>query len=180
MSASSHKIRKEDETDAARLRSAFVPHRRIPYTGIDEKTGEVLPSLTKQSFVEECDINNILKQQAQTGVMRHLNERAEQGMYVDLPEPMEFQDAFAAVQAAQDAFATLPSQLRSRFQNAPEQFLAFMADPANQDEIIKLGLAKDLRPIPGPNPDVPNQVEPKGSPEAAKGQPGGAGDPPRA
>lgn len=138
------------------LRSFYRPHKRVVYTGelVNHRTGEVFtpPSRTKQSFVQECDINNIIKSFKVTGQIRHMNERAAQGVYADLPDPIEFQDALHAVKEAQASFATLPAAVRSRFQNDPQSFLSFMADPANQDEIIKMGLATDTRPPPTPEP----------------------------
>lgn len=146
---------------ATKLRSFYRPHQRVyAPVGIEKydlKTGEVKieiePSRTKQSFVEECDINNILKQYQKTGQIRHITAQAEKGQYVDLPEPIDFQESLNTVMRAEEAFATLPAKLRNRFGNDPSEFLEFMGDPANQDEIIKLGLAKDLRV---PDPAAPN------------------------
>lgn len=155
-------------------RSFYVPHDREAtwYTGDveDPITGEVThpPSMTKQSFVAECDINNIIKQYRLTGQVRHISAKAAQGTYEDLPDPMEFQDALNVVIQSEEAFATLPSHVRDRFGNDPEQFLQFMANPSNQDEIIKLGLGKDNRPPkeappPSPTPQTPPTGEKTGS-----------------
>ena len=43
---------------------------------------DVEPSMTKQSFVDECDINTILQQFAKTGQISHINEK--QPRYVDM------------------------------------------------------------------------------------------------
>lgn len=141
--------------------SFYRPHdrRKTAYTGelVDHKTGELFspPSRTKQSFAAECDINNILVQFKQTGVFRHISAKAAQGSYQDLPDPIDFQESLELVLAAERSFETLPSKVRERFQNNPGEFLKFMADPANQDEAIKLGLATDSRPqdAPPPEPD---------------------------
>lgn len=142
-----------------KLRSFYVPHERVQYTGelYDENTGEyfIPERRVKQSFKDECDINNIIKSYSQTGQIRHINAKAAQGTYEDLPEPMDLQEALNTVRDANTAFASLPSQVRDRFQNDPGQFLAFMQDPANQDEMIKLGLAKDTRPPAAPPADPP-------------------------
>lgn len=138
--------------------SFYRPHDRAATwsTGelVDPKTGEVFTpeSRTKQSFVAECDINNILKQYKLSGQIRHMNAKAAQGAYTDLPDPTEFQDSMNLVIAAEQSFATLPAHVRSRFGNDPTSFLAFMADPANQDEAIRLGLATDTRPPPAEPP----------------------------
>lgn len=134
--------------------SFYRPHDRAAtaYTGelVNHLTGQVFtpPSLTKQEFANECDINNILADYKMTGQIRHINEKAAQGMYADLPVAQDFQEALNLVMDAERSFASLPSHVRSRFGNNPEQFLAFLQDPANQDEAIKLGLATDNRPPP--------------------------------
>lgn len=136
----------------------YRPHKRIYFdnTQVNSKTGEIeqIPSMTKQSFVAECDINNILKQYSTTGVIKHISERAAQGQYMDLPDEVDFQQSLEIVRQAQEAFATLPSSVRSRFENSPAEFLQFLSDPANKDEIVRLGLAK-----PAPVEPPPQKVE---------------------
>ena len=134
----------------------FRPHAPVNWTGeiLDRKTGELVkePSMTKQEFMAECDINNIIKSYSVTGVIAHINEKASQGAYVDLPDPIDFQQGLAMVEAAQASFATLPSSVRNRFDNDPTKFLEFMSDPDNQEEAIRMGLATDNRPPPPETP----------------------------
>ena len=42
-----------------------------------------LPSLTKQSFKDECNINNIMSKYMKDGLIGHVNKH--QGRYDDLP-----------------------------------------------------------------------------------------------
>lgn len=160
----------------------YQPHAPVTFDNrvLDMKTGEysTLPTRTKQEFVAECDINNILKQYKATGMIQHIRANAAQGAYVDLPEPQEFQDSLHVVEQAKDAFATLPSKVRNRFGNDPVQFLEFVADPSNQDELISLGLATDNRPpkseapgstpAPAKEPMVPSDRSKPGA-EGSKG-----------
>lgn len=137
-------------------RDFYRPHKRV-YQALDlvnHKTGEVYTPArrVKQSFVAECDINNILKHYSTTGQVRHMSAKAAMGAYQDLPDSMDYQEALHTVRDSQASFATLPSQVRDRFGNDPSQFLEFMSNPANQDEIIKLGLAMDKRPKQEPPP----------------------------
>lgn len=151
--------------------SFYRPHARVQYTGelVNHKTGELFKPLvrTKQQFVEQCDINNIVKQFTKTGQFSHLSANLANGRYAELPDPIEFQDSMNLVIQAENAFASLPSKVRSRFGNDPSEFLAFMSDPANQDEAIKMGLATDNRPPPAP----PEGAE-KRSPEPTGGDGG--------
>ncbi|WNK13391.1 MAG: internal scaffolding protein [Microvirus sp.] len=123
----------------------FTPHSRAgDYTGelVNHRTGEVYtpPSRTKQEHVAECDINNIIRDFKVSGQIAHM--QARQGLYVDLPDPTEFQDSLHLVAQAAAAFAALPSAVRNRFENDAARFLDFMSDPANKVEIQKMGLAK--------------------------------------
>lgn len=149
--------KKPSSTEVARAFSFYRPHdrRATAYTGelLNPTTGELFkpPARTKQSFKAECDINTILKQYRVTGQIQHISAQAAKGAYRDLPDDVDFQSALNTVIRAEEAFASLPSKTRDRFNNDPELFLAFMADPSNQDEIIKMGLATDNRP-PSPPP----------------------------
>lgn len=133
--------------------------RSTDYDGrlVDPHTGEVTypPSMTKQAHKDECDINHIMKQYQATGIMTHLNQRAAQGQYMDLPDPLDFQESLHMVRIAQEAFASLPSTLRNRFDNDPAQFLDFVQNPANADELVELGLAKRRDQAPAKAPDEP-------------------------
>lgn len=149
------------------MRSFYVPHDRVPFANelVDPESGEITypPSRTKQAHVAECDINNILKQYKLTGQIRHISAKAAQGSYQDLPDPQDFQDSMNLILQAEHAFSTLPAHVRARFGNDPAQFLGFMGDPANADEMVKLGLATAPPPPPAPSPPHPT-----GEPPAAK------------
>lgn len=159
-------------TTPKKLYGFYRPHRANPEDGrmVDHKTGEITypPSRTKQSFIPECDINNIVKSYRLTGQINHMRSNAAQGVYEDLPDPLDFQQSLNIMQEARDSFDSLPAQVRKRFDYDPGQFLAFMSDPKNQDEIIKMGLAVDTRPplapllAPEPAPQAP--PEPKNTP----------------
>jgi phage internal scaffolding protein len=118
----------------------------------DLNTGELvaMPSMTKQSFKDECDINNIVRDftPQYMAELTMLNQQA--GLYQDLPDTIDYQMSLEALRATDAAFASLPAKIRARFDNDPAAFLAFFNDPANQDEAIKLGLALDTRPPPPP------------------------------
>lgn len=135
--------------------SFYRPHKRVQYTGelVNPVTGEIYKPerRVKQSFVAECDINTILKEYSVTGQLKHISAKAAQGAYMDLPDNLDFQQSLEIVKAAEVAFAGLPSKTRDRFANDPARFLAFMSDPENQAEAIKLGLATQ-RPAEDQNP----------------------------
>lgn len=158
------------------MRSFFRPHQRVVFDPhlVKAKTGECyLPERrVKQSFIAECDINNILKQYSVTGQLRHISARAQQGSYMDLPDDLDFQLSMNIVKEGEAAFATLPSKTRERFGNNPENFLAFMANPENAEEAIKMGLATKRPAEATKEPQAPKApAEPPPAPEGSKQAP---------
>ena len=99
----------------------------------------VSPSRTKQSFRDECDINNILRKFNVTG---QLPVGSVQPEYGDFSGVTDYQSALNAVMAAQDSFFALPAKIRSRFDNDPALFVEFASDEANKDEMKALGLLR--------------------------------------
>lgn len=123
---------------------------------------------TKQSFKDECDINNIIKKFHKTGLIDFVNTRQPQ--YGDY-SGFDFQVAMDTVAKANEMFAELPAGVRKRFQNDPVEFVKFVSDANNQDEMIKLGLATRL-PVDsatgggktdGPTPSAPPKDAGNGS-----------------
>lgn len=98
------------------------------------------PSLTKQSHKEECDVNTILRKYYKTGLITHVAKY--KGDYSDLPDAMDLQDAMDIQFQAEGAFSSLPSKVRSRFENEPRLFLEFALNPANKAGMEELGLGK--------------------------------------
>lgn len=135
---------------------------------LDPKTGELVyqPSMTKQSFVAECDINNIVRDFTPAVMAQLTLANLHSGRFEDLPDVVDYQESLEIARAGQQAFELLPAQVRARFNNDPAAFLDFMGDPANQDEAIELGLAVDNRP-PGKAPVPASEPEPKPEPPKA-------------
>jgi len=98
------------------------------------------PSLAKQSFRDECDINNILRKFNVTG---ELSIGSVQPQYGDFSGITDYQSALNAVMAAQDSFLQLPAKVRARFDNDPALFVDFASDEANKDEMKALGLLRE-------------------------------------
>jgi len=99
------------------------------------------PSLTKQSFQKECDINNIMARYQKTGVIEHFSRHAQQ--YSDT-DGQTFTEAMQTVANAQSMFEELPSKARAYFEHDPAKFLDFVYDldpETGQAQLIELGLA---------------------------------------
>jgi len=95
-------------------------------------------SLTQQQFKEEADINTIVDRFMKTG---HLPDPVSMPQYVDYEGIFDFQSAMNVVRAADENFMRMDAKVRSRFNNSPQEFLDFFANPANVDEAVRLGLA---------------------------------------
>jgi len=106
------------------------------------------PSLTKQSFKKECDINEIVRKAAATGILP-AETRAK--IYADFSDPMDYQTALNTVMDAQVQFENLPSKVREQFNNDPTKFLEFATNPENGTELVKMGLAIPRKPESDPN-----------------------------
>ncbi len=92
---------------------------------------------TKQSFRDECDINNIMTKYQKTGAIAHVNEhQANYGFATG----QDFASAMRTCVQAQEMFNALPSSIRTRFANDPAQFLDFVQDADNKKEGQELGL----------------------------------------
>lgn len=93
---------------------------------------------TQQHFKDEVDINTIVKRFGLTG---QLPENVRVPLQVDFEDIFDFQTAMNVVRAGEEAFMTMPADVRARFGNDPARFLSFVQDPANTDEAVKLGVA---------------------------------------
>lgn len=116
------------------------------------------PSLTKQEFLEETDINNIINQYETTG-MAPMAGGAEP-MYGDFsaPELQSYHQAMNIVQGSQELFDRLPARVRERFANDPANLILFVQDPANLKEAHELGLLRpDYKSPSEPPPPKPDQ-----------------------
>jgi len=96
------------------------------------------PSMAKQAFRDQCDINNIMKRYEKTGIVEHAKRFS--GNYGDFTGAEDYQDALAKVAAADEAFMSLPASIRKRFNNNPGDYFDFANDPANRNELIDLKL----------------------------------------
>lgn len=93
----------------------------------------------KQSFKEECDINNILAKYQETGAITHANNRhADYGFATSL----DFHESMDLVLKAQEMFDELPSSIRAKFGHSPGAFLDFAQDPENAQEMADMGLSE--------------------------------------
>lgn len=137
--------------------SFYRPHKRVTQDNLylDPVTGELaeMPSMAKQEFKFECDINNVVKQFKPHHMQQMLAANLASNAYTDLPDDYDYQAALELVKDAERRFLTMPSKVRDRFGQDPAQFLAFASNPDNLSEMRALGLA-----VPEPVPPEPISV----------------------
>lgn len=121
------------------------------------------PTMTIQSERESCDINKIVAQHLRTGIMT--NVRTSPLEYGDFNGTDDYATAQMRIQEADEAFMSLPAELRFRFKNDPAQLIEFLNDENNRAEAIELGLVAPPQDSQIPQGDVTNQpsgVSPEG------------------
>jgi hypothetical protein len=106
------------------------------------------PTLAVQESKEDVDLNNILRKMAVTGVMPFAEANPTYG---DFSEVRDYHTLMNSLISAQNAFKTLPSGIRERFNHDPGQLMAFMDNPFNFDEGVKIGLFNP-KPVPPEQP----------------------------
>lgn len=125
------------------------------------------PSMTRQEFADESDVNNIMKKFQKTGILPA--NVTQQPQYLDLTKVPDLQTAMNVKIQADKAFMTLPAKVRREFDNDPVKFVEFATDKDNLPKLREWGLA-----APEKAPDPPLKVEVTNQPEAGKKRPTGS------
>lgn len=120
------------------------------------------PSLTKQEFRDECDLNRIMKKYGVKNAFQMFQPKT--GSYVDLTTAKSFEEAQNLIANAYSAFDSLPSKVRKRFSNNPQELLAFIHDSSNFEEGVSLGIFEKPKPKLEPQNEPKNEPAPKSNP----------------
>lgn len=99
-------------------------------------------SLTHQQFKDQCDRHLIVSHYLKTG---HLPVTDKQPFYGDFSNVSSYQDALDIVSRGEEMFDSLPSSIRSRFNNSPVELINFVEDPRNVSEATRLGLLPEIK-----------------------------------
>lgn len=118
-----------------RIRTAYEEPYRV-HTELDDEV------LTKQSFKKECDINYIMSKYEKTGTISHL--RHSEPFYGDFTNVGDYHTALQKINDSRAYFEALPAKVRARFANDVGEFLSFVSDQNNFEEMCELGLAQKV------------------------------------
>lgn len=152
-----------------KMHSAYYPDRLS--VDFDDAGG---PSLTRQEFAAECDINNIMKKYEATGIMPTLDGRIPTYWDASLM-PENLQDAMNAMDYADELFMQLPAKIRREFNDDPVEFVDFATKTENRPKLQEWGLTEPEKVSPEPllvrmvNADAASKdppVEPQTAPGA--------------
>lgn len=113
------------------------------------------PTLTREADAADTDINVLVRRFGVIGTMPFVSDPPK---YADYESVFDFQTAMNTVRQAEEAFNSLDAQLRKRFSNDPQEFLAFCSNSDNLPEMEKLGIVK-----PQPKPADPPSPSSSGS-----------------
>ena len=94
------------------------------------------PTMTEQDHHEETDIGEMIARMAR-GIQPAMNTNPP--IYGDFTDFGDYRDMIERKREADEAFLTIPHDVRSKFDNNPAKLYEFLANPANVDEAKKLG-----------------------------------------
>ena len=104
------------------------------------------PSMTDQSQFQESDINYIVSKYAdgRTGITT-LDLGADAGVlqYGDTLLPGDYETALDLINAVNEEFYELPSQVRAEFNHNPKELINALADPRQKVRLQSLGLLRE-------------------------------------
>ena len=101
-------------------------------------------SKTRQSEAAACDIKNILKGYKKTGVINHLNRASP--VEGDFSVSADLHSAIMLVDAANEEFEALPSEVRKAAEHNPVRLLHMLADEGERRELMVAGLDPEWVP----------------------------------
>lgn len=115
---------------------------QLQKTATERKTKRYHPKLsdkvmTDQKYKNSCDINNIVKQFAKTGILPTNNKMPQYGDFSAIPT---LEAAFDTAQTAVDAFLSLPATIRKLLDNDPANLEKFVSNEENKEICEKYGL----------------------------------------
>lgn len=123
--------------------------------------------IVQQHFADEVDINTLVRRFHLSGEMP---EGVRAVTYGDFTGISDFHTAANAIAVARENFEAMPAEVRRRFDNDPQRFVAFCSDESNLDELRRMGLAVPKAVLEAPAPVV-DVGAPASSASSASGAP---------
>lgn len=132
-------------------------------------------SMTVQSDGARADINKILREFKEVGILENLN--AMQAEFADISDFVDYKDALGNAMQAEADFMTLPSKVREMFNHDVAEFLDTAHDPEKRDALVAAGIIDGPKKV-GPEAGLDagatpaeKTVEPNGEKTVVGGEP---------
>lgn len=115
-----------------------------------------VPSMTEQAHRDEVSIHHIMRKFKKTGVITHV--AAYGGTYMDYSNTPDYREAQTIIADAKSLFESVPSHIRAAMHNNAQEFVEFMQNEENREEIEAFGLStshlppKEETTLPLPTP----------------------------
>lgn len=132
--------------------SPFIRSRYDQHDSVSFKVET--PSMTRQEFKDECDVNIIVARHAETGLWdKNLKPPTRCPQFIDIANAPDAMTAHNLFIQAREAFMSLPANVRRDMDNNPNELIAFVSDDNNYDKALEYGLVnKRPDPLPTPTP----------------------------
>lgn len=109
--------------------------------------------IVKQADKDRACIHQILKRAAHGVPVPTMRAQPMSG---ELPSVETFHEAMGHVAKASQAFDALPVKVREKFSHNPAEFLKFVSNPENIEDMVELGLATIRKDAPIPKVEIVN------------------------
>lgn len=121
------------------IRSAF----NFDSDMVSLQTGLSCPeeTLTQQNTAEETDINYIVATFTRTGILPNAQTPPTYG---DFSGVSDYREALELIQEADNAFNSLPADVRAHFNNNPASYLDFVENGSDAVLAAKLGIIDQI------------------------------------
>lgn len=119
-------------------------------------------SRTQQHFKDQCDINKIVARARITNTINHTAKTVAK--YGDFTQYVDAPEAYDRIAKAEQAFESLPSQIRHEFHNNPKELLEFVYASQGDSEDAQANFKKGVKmgifnPPKAPEPEKIQKVE---------------------
>ena len=146
-------------------RNRYSPRKAVPFV-------QSLPSLTQQTFKDECDIDRVLMRYREMGDYNPFNGSVGRPkptpIFADFTQIGDLNHVMNRANAIRDYFDALPSSAREALGNSVENFVRIASDPKAVPLLTELGILS-LPDVVGNEPKASASSEPKASQSAPEG-----------
>jgi len=144
---------------AYNVKTKYDENGELTEHGLKVVTVNDKPTMTKQALKDDADVNNIIKRYNKIDLYADAMEL--EAIYGEI-DSMDLREAMDKVNASEEAFMKVPSEIRGQFENDAGKWIDYATDPANIDQMREWGFVN-----PEPPEEQPTKVEVVNPPETS-------------